>query len=252
MNGSTGKSRSADQFLYPELQYLSDIPPEVMLLKLVSALRRIAIMVWDRDGMILFANHLVALGYMVDSPFDVMGKNIKEFTPEKWAQERIDIANRAVDLDQPISLLEIQYSQRLHARYTPMSSDESDQSKSNILITVELVNPGGYKYLTSDAHEELTLHAQYNDLGRLDVLSNRELEVLALMGQGLRPKEIAKRLFRSLSTIENHRDNIGTKLGVKDRSELITMANLAVLQVEDAGRDRVHFPYDYGQSSTAK
>jgi len=44
-------------------------------------------------------------------------------------------------------------------------------------------------------------------------LTNREAEVVALMGEGLTTKEIARRLGRSVHTIQTHRKRIGEKLG---------------------------------------
>lgn len=44
-------------------------------------------------------------------------------------------------------------------------------------------------------------------------LTDREAEVVALMGEGLTTKEIARRLGRSVYTIQTHRKRIGEKLG---------------------------------------
>jgi DNA-binding NarL/FixJ family response regulator len=51
-------------------------------------------------------------------------------------------------------------------------------------------------------------------------LSKREQEVVALVAQGLRNKEIAEKLFISAQTVKNHLHNIFEKLGVSDRLEL--------------------------------
>jgi DNA-binding NarL/FixJ family response regulator len=50
-------------------------------------------------------------------------------------------------------------------------------------------------------------------------LSHRELEVLALVRQGLTNAEIAKRLFLAESTIKSHLGSIFTKFGVHSRKE---------------------------------
>lgn len=46
----------------------------------------------------------------------------------------------------------------------------------------------------------------------VDLLSDRELEVFELFGQGLTTRQIAERLILSPKTIESHRDNIKAKL----------------------------------------
>ncbi len=55
-------------------------------------------------------------------------------------------------------------------------------------------------------------------------LSNRELEIVALVAQGFKNKEIAERMFISEQTVKNHLHNIFDKLGVSDRLELALYA----------------------------
>jgi DNA-binding NarL/FixJ family response regulator len=55
-------------------------------------------------------------------------------------------------------------------------------------------------------------------------LSQREREVVALVAQGLKNKEMAERLFISEQTVKNHLHNIFDKLGVSDRLELALYA----------------------------
>ena len=56
------------------------------------------------------------------------------------------------------------------------------------------------------------------------VLSDREIEVLALICQGLINKEIADRLNISMTTVITHRKNITEKLGLKSVSALTIYA----------------------------
>ncbi len=58
----------------------------------------------------------------------------------------------------------------------------------------------------------------------LPTLTAREVEVLQLVAQGLRNKEIAGFLNISSMTTEGHLRNIMTKLGVHDRTEAVTVA----------------------------
>jgi two-component system nitrate/nitrite response regulator NarL len=52
------------------------------------------------------------------------------------------------------------------------------------------------------------------------LLSNREEEVVQLVAQGFRNREIGQKLFISEQTVKNHLHNIFDKLGVSDRLEL--------------------------------
>ncbi len=55
-------------------------------------------------------------------------------------------------------------------------------------------------------------------------LSDRELEVLELVGNGLSSREIAQKLHLSIKTVESHREHIKTKLSLKSASELVNYA----------------------------
>lgn len=55
-------------------------------------------------------------------------------------------------------------------------------------------------------------------------LSKRELEILALMAQGLSNEEIAATIFVSLSTVKTHNQNLFAKLDVKRRTQAVEKA----------------------------
>jgi LuxR family maltose regulon positive regulatory protein len=57
-----------------------------------------------------------------------------------------------------------------------------------------------------------------------DPLSERELEVLKLVAEGLSNQEIGERLFLALDTIKGHNRRIFDKLDVKRRTEAIARA----------------------------
>jgi DNA-binding NarL/FixJ family response regulator len=59
---------------------------------------------------------------------------------------------------------------------------------------------------------------------RKAVDSDREKEIVQLVAQGFRNKEIGVRLFISEQTVKNHLHNILDKLGVSDRLELALYA----------------------------
>jgi DNA-binding NarL/FixJ family response regulator len=59
---------------------------------------------------------------------------------------------------------------------------------------------------------------------RLDVLTDREREVLGLVAAGLSNDEIAERLYVSPLTSKTHVNRAMTKLGVRDRAQLVIIA----------------------------
>jgi DNA-binding NarL/FixJ family response regulator len=64
--------------------------------------------------------------------------------------------------------------------------------------------------------------AQYDS--PIDMLSDRELDVFRLIGQGLGTRQIAEELFLGIKTIETHRTRIKQKLKIKTSAELVQYA----------------------------
>ena len=58
----------------------------------------------------------------------------------------------------------------------------------------------------------------------IDPLSDRELEILQLIGDGLSNREVSERLFIALDTVKGHNRNIYQKLQVKRRTEAVARA----------------------------
>ena len=63
-----------------------------------------------------------------------------------------------------------------------------------------------------------------SDPQRLAALTDREREVLALVGGGLSNEEIGRRLFMSPATAKTHVSRALAKLGARDRAQLVVLA----------------------------
>lgn len=59
---------------------------------------------------------------------------------------------------------------------------------------------------------------------KLRTITPREREIITLVGEGLKNKDIAERLFISQRTVRNHLTSIFSKLDVSDRLELLLYA----------------------------
>jgi DNA-binding CsgD family transcriptional regulator len=84
-------------------------------------------------------------------------------------------------------------------------------------------SPGGTRVVRHgeadvDGPEQVTVAAQLN------VLTEREQEVLELIVLGHTQREIGERLHVSVKTIETHRANIAAKLSCRTRAELVSYA----------------------------
>ena len=74
-------------------------------------------------------------------------------------------------------------------------------------------------------------------------LKQREIEILSLLSQGLSNSEIAKRLSLSIYTVKWYNKQIFTKLGVKNRTQAVTIARQSYLLESPAtlqGKDEIH------------
>ena len=62
------------------------------------------------------------------------------------------------------------------------------------------------------------------EAAKIATLTRREREVVSLVGEGIKSREIADRLFISETTVRHHLTSIFDKLGVADRVELMLYA----------------------------
>jgi DNA-binding NarL/FixJ family response regulator len=70
-------------------------------------------------------------------------------------------------------------------------------------------------------------------------LTEREHEVLTLMGRGLANQEIAERLFLSMATVKTHVNRVFSKLRLRDRAQAVVLAyETGIVRPHDAGPAR--------------
>lgn len=101
------------------------------------------------------------------------------------------------------------------------------ESAANLLQAVRRVLDGKI-YLSDRSSARILAGLQGNRPGEeahsIDQLSDRELQVFRLIGQGQNNSEIAEGLCISVKTVEAHRENIKKKLNLKRASELVRYA----------------------------
>lgn len=106
------------------------------------------------------------------------------------------------------------------------------ESNDKVLAAIRAVLAGQH-YFSPEITQRLIsqslggTQAQKSSIGNL---TDRELEIFRLIGEGLTSGTIADRLFLSTHTIDTHRENIKRKLGLKNAGELNRAAVQWVLE----------------------
>jgi len=110
---------------------------------------------------------------------------------------------------------------------------------TRLIEAIETVLAGRVFVSDSVAHrflDKMTGRQVESSNSTVERLTDRELEVLALVGKAYESRDIAKELNMSVKTVEAHRANIRQKLDIKTRAELV---RFAVLWVADKPADQM-------------
>lgn len=193
----------------------------------------VGVAVVDLNGKVLFANTRSAEMLVQRPAKEAIGKSVVDMYPHESAQERLRLIRRVAETGRPIILRHIRFGRQVQSTMYHLESDNGDPGKV-LVITV-----AGESRSPTEGEKFDVIESAVTDLGPLDVLTRRELEVLALIGQGLSTIEIGEMLFRSHRTVEKHRESIGRKLGEQSRVKLAEIARAAGLELRDAALPRV-------------
>jgi DNA-binding NarL/FixJ family response regulator len=101
-----------------------------------------------------------------------------------------------------------------------------DNTTGRIVDAIRSVRDGKV-YLSEDATRRLldrTIGHQANRGLALEALSDRELEIFKLIGQGQSTSDMAAQLHLSIHTIDTYRRRIRLKLGIRNAAELMRAA----------------------------
>jgi DNA-binding NarL/FixJ family response regulator len=94
---------------------------------------------------------------------------------------------------------------------------------TDLIDALRTVASGG-TFLSDEAQESLMREWQEGRFEPDSPLTPRELEVVKLIAEAFTNKQIAETLRLSEKTVESHRANVLTKLGMRDRVELVRYA----------------------------
>ncbi len=104
-----------------------------------------------------------------------------------------------------------------------------DVAEEEFLTALDKIMDGESYFSTSVSQtvfNNFTKHVKNESSHSTDLLSEREIEVIRLIAEGLSLKEIGERLFISARTVESHKKNILEKLELHSTVDLVKYAIL--------------------------
>ncbi len=149
----------------------------------------------------------------------------------------IDVIKQVTSRHPAVKMLVVSgYQESLYAeralRAGALGYLNKQESNAKLLDAIRAVL-AGERYVSPEIAKRLVSQA----LGRADKtkspveqLTDRELEILRMIGEGLTSGVIAEKLHLSTHTIDTHRENIKRKLGAKNAAELSRQAVQWVLE----------------------
>jgi len=146
---------------------------------------------------------------------DVIIVDHKSITPEfsSWPHAKIILLDTGLLEDEIITLV-LMY--KLHGVIS------TDEDSTLLKKALKLVNEGQIWIDNSHLKALLFKAGNVSRSGKVDSISKREHEILELISQGLKNKEIAAQLFMSEQTVKAHVSHIFKKFNVSSRTQLIS------------------------------
>lgn len=197
--------------------------------KITTDLPNVGIAVGDVEGNILFANRTFRKIFYHNPDFDPQGFGIEDLEGREVAEERVRIIRKVCESGEPIMLTHTRLGVRVQSVIYPWKPYDYGGAARHMVT-----------FSRSSATDEFSsgdvdiFESEFNSWGPLDELTDRQLEVLAALRDGLSQKEAAHLLGVTPKTIETHRDQVIRRLGLSSTLEAIRLADRAGLTIENA------------------
>ncbi len=185
-------------------------------------LRGVRIVVMTADGRFVFADAAVNARYAPPGE-TVVGRQVADVVEPELALELTKIARDVVRLGEPVTVFWVARGFGICSSAHPLPGSWKGQK---LVLVASHDKVSGSRPSPTDSGVRV-VRPIARDLGPLSVLTRRELQILALIADGLTSAQIADRLGRSVKTVEWHRVSIGQKLGLKSRVELAHIGLIA-------------------------
>lgn len=195
----------------------------------------VGVSITDAQGNLLFVNDTSLVLFSGSSDIDYQGKKIADFHPPEFVAERLAMIAEVLKKNKPLSIRHILNGKPISSTVWPIR-DKTPPFNRALVIS----RPGPSQEVESQIPNNIeTFDTEYVDLGPLNVLTRREVEVLVLLGHGMSVPRAAAILHRSPKTIERHKESIGKKLSLHGQAELVYLVTTMGLELSDAKRKRL-------------
>ncbi len=195
----------------------------------------IGVSIIDTNGQLLFVNDTSCALFFETLEVDYVGKTLSDLHPPEFAIERHEVIRRSIQHNKPIHMSHVYHGRRIESTIWPIL-DKKPPFDRVIVIS----NRGAFDIELDQGASNIEHYStKHIELGTLDVLSNRELEVLVLLGHGQNVPEIAAMLHRSPKTIQRHKAAISEKLHLHGQAELVKLVSKLGLELEDCNLKRM-------------
>lgn len=188
------------------------------------------VVVCDARGCVVDCNDQAAHHVGLDRADQLIGRTFHDNCAADYADERVAYIREAIETGVPFG---VEGMTRGRWRRTVVRRLGSSGRAAQLALLVHIPVPEDHD--APQQAEYAVRRARVDDFGPLASLSEREMEVLKLIAQGLTTAQIAKALHRSVKTVEWHRVSLGNKLGLSNRVELARVAIRAgLVSLDDA------------------
>lgn len=168
------------------------------------------------DGVVVWINDAALRAFGV-SREQALGARLRTLLPEPIAAERAQLISRCLEENAVLRVHGFIGGEQRICVLRPVARTAPGQPAH--VLSVSRADVDGM-----DDGEGIRVQARCHDKGPLEALTQREIEILTLVGRGYTTAQIAKALHRSVKTIEWHRVSLGSKLNVTNRVELARLA----------------------------
>lgn len=150
---------------------------------------------------------------------DIVGKQLNNLYPADLARERETLMAPVLEHDQPATFFQMLKGICWLTRAWPLDPDAL--GTRGVFVVLKQAN--GRRDTMTNGTGQIPA-ARCSDLGDLQVLTPRELEVFYFLAAGMTVAEIGELMHRSPKTVERHLESLHRKMTFKNRAELVRSA----------------------------